>query len=124
MTMYVSNQGTVLTNNELGSKRFELASKGQVGSIKVLPVDVALRDGFQRAWAAGDVIVSLSPTMTPTITSVPASETAGADATTATAGNVKQAAAQANSTATDVAGVVADFNALLAKLRAAGIIAT
>jgi len=35
-----------------------------------------------------------------------------------------QAAAQANSTATDVAGIVADFNALLAKLRAAGIIAS
>jgi len=35
-----------------------------------------------------------------------------------------QAAAQADSTATDVAGIVADHNALLAKLRAAGIIAT
>lgn len=35
-----------------------------------------------------------------------------------------QAAAQADSTATDVAGLVADFNALLAKLRTAGIIAT
>ena len=34
------------------------------------------------------------------------------------------AAAQADSTATDVAGLVTDFNALLAKLRAAGIIAT
>lgn len=35
-----------------------------------------------------------------------------------------QAAAQANSTATDVAGIVADFNSLLAKLRTAKIIAT
>lgn len=35
-----------------------------------------------------------------------------------------QAAAQADSTAADVAGLVADFNALLAKLRTAGIIAT
>ncbi|SFE43690.1 Head fiber protein [Paenibacillus algorifonticola] len=35
-----------------------------------------------------------------------------------------QGAAQADSTATDVAGLVADFNALLAKLRTAGIIAT
>lgn len=33
------------------------------------------------------------------------------------------AAAQANSTATDVPGLVADFNALLAKLRTAGILA-
>jgi hypothetical protein len=35
-----------------------------------------------------------------------------------------QAVAQANSTATDVAGIVADFNALLAKLRTAGVMAT
>lgn len=35
-----------------------------------------------------------------------------------------QAAAQADSTAVDVAGIVADFNALLAKLRTADIIAT
>lgn len=33
----------------------------------------------------------------------------------------KKAAAQADSTATDVAGIVTDFNELLAKLRAAGI---
>ncbi len=37
---------------------------------------------------------------------------------------MKQAAAQADSTAADVAGIVADFNALLAKLRAAGIMAS
>ncbi len=35
----------------------------------------------------------------------------------------KTAAAQANSTATEVAGLVADFNALLAKLRTAGLMA-
>ncbi|MFX3616128.1 MAG: head fiber protein [Sporolactobacillus sp.] len=38
-------------------------------------------------------------------------------------GGVKQATAQADSTATDVTGLVTDFNALLAKLRTAGIIA-
>jgi len=38
-------------------------------------------------------------------------------------GGVVRAAAQANSTATDVAGLVTDFNALLAKLRSAGVIA-
>lgn len=38
------------------------------------------------------------------------------------AGTVKKAAAQADSTATDVAGLKADFNALLAKLRTAGVI--
>ena len=35
-----------------------------------------------------------------------------------------QAAAQADSVAADVAGIVADHNALLAKLRAAGLLAT
>ncbi|MEB4780816.1 head fiber protein [Paenibacillus jamilae] len=45
------------------------------------------------------------------------------NASASTAGLVKQAAAQANSTATDVAGLVADFNSLLGKLRTAGIIA-
>lgn len=38
-------------------------------------------------------------------------------------GPIVQAAAQANSAAADVGGVVADFNNLLAKLRAAGIMA-
>ena len=45
------------------------------------------------------------------------------DATTTTKGIVKQLVAQADSTATDVAGLKADFNALLAKLRTAGILA-
>lgn len=36
----------------------------------------------------------------------------------------RQAAAQADSTAADIAGIVADFNALLAKLRAAGLMAS
>ncbi|MFV8904582.1 head fiber protein [Serratia fonticola] len=44
-------------------------------------------------------------------------------ATTTTIGGVKQAATQANSSATDVAGLVTDVNALLAKLKAAGIMA-
>lgn len=43
-------------------------------------------------------------------------------ATTLTAGGVKKLPAQANSVATDVAGLLADFNALLAKLRTAGIL--
>ncbi|WP_442869547.1 head fiber protein [Brevibacillus sp. AG] len=47
----------------------------------------------------------------------------GTDATKSLNGKLTatKAAAQADSTATDVAGLVADFNALLAKLRAAGI---
>ena len=45
------------------------------------------------------------------------------DATTSVKGIVKQSVAQADSIATDVAGLKADFNALLAKLRTAGILA-
>lgn len=48
---------------------------------------------------------------------------ADATASTTVAGSVKQAAAQANSVATDAPGLVTDFNALLAKLRTAGILA-
>jgi hypothetical protein len=39
-------------------------------------------------------------------------------------GTVLQAASATNSTATDAAGIVTDFNGLLAKLRAAGILAS
>lgn len=46
-----------------------------------------------------------------------------AAATTGVVGGVKQAAHQANSVAADVATVVTDFNALLAKLQTAGIMA-
>lgn len=42
-------------------------------------------------------------------------------ATTSALGGVKKAANQDDSVATDVAGVVTDFNALLAKLKAAGM---
>lgn len=38
--------------------------------------------------------------------------------------DAKKAAAQADSTATDVAGLIADFNSLLAKMRTAGLLAT
>lgn len=43
-------------------------------------------------------------------------------ATTTYPGSVQAAAAHADSEAEDVAGLVADFNGLLAKLRTAGII--
>ncbi len=39
-------------------------------------------------------------------------------------GELKPALFQADSTATDVAGLVADFNALLAKLKAAGLMSS
>uniref|UniRef100_A0AAU8GHU8 Head fiber protein n=1 Tax=Salmonella phage vB_SEnST11_KE23 TaxID=3161174 RepID=A0AAU8GHU8_9CAUD len=44
-------------------------------------------------------------------------------ATTTTLGGVKKASSQADSVATDVAGLVTDFNALLAKLKTAGLMA-
>jgi hypothetical protein len=43
-------------------------------------------------------------------------------ATTDALGGVKKAASQADSVAEDAAGLVTDFNALLAKLRTAGIL--
>ncbi|HDG0630498.1 TPA: hypothetical protein PFA69_004641 [Serratia marcescens] len=43
-------------------------------------------------------------------------------ATTSAIGGVKKMPAQADSTATDAAGVVTDLNALFAKLRTAGIL--
>lgn len=43
------------------------------------------------------------------------------EATTSAIGGVKKMAAQVDSTATDVAGLLADFNALLAKARTAGL---
>lgn len=51
-----------------------------------------------------------------------AGDYAPAAASTTVSGIVKQAAAQADSTATDAAGIVTDLNALLAKLRTAGIL--
>jgi len=42
-------------------------------------------------------------------------------ATTSAIGGVKKMTNQANTTATDVAGLVTDFNALLTKLKAAGM---
>jgi hypothetical protein len=44
-------------------------------------------------------------------------------ATSSVAGGVKRAPAQVASTATDVAGLLTDFNALLTKLRASGVLA-
>lgn len=58
-----------------------------------------------------------------TATTAAAGNHTHAAATTAAIGMVKMAAAQADSTSTDAAGVVSDFNALLAKLRTAGLLA-
>jgi len=69
-------------------------------------------------------------TATPAAGLVPCGVAHEAGAETAATVNVrlqeqpKRAAGQANSSAVDTAAMVVDFNALLAKLRAAGIIAT
>lgn len=71
----------------------------------------ALKGDYKPAWAD----VTDKPTIPPAYT-LPA-------ATASALGGVKKAATQADSTATDIEGLVADFNALLAKLKTAGIMA-
>lgn len=77
----------------------------------------------QPAAGTTEYVTDAGQTVDPVPVYFPAGVPGTAAATTAVAGSVKQAAAQANSTATDVAGLVTDFNALLAKLRTAGILA-
>ncbi|WP_210328389.1 head fiber protein [Mesorhizobium caraganae] len=77
---------------------------------------------------AGIKTFSSSP-IVPTPTTATQAATMGyvdgrtANATTGARGVVLQAAAQANSAAADIATMVTDFNALLAKLRTAGVLA-
>lgn len=62
-------------------------------------------------------------TFTPTVGTTATTAMAGNKVPTSTQrGGVLLQAAQANTAAADVAGLVTDFNALLVKLRAAGII--
>ena len=69
---------------------------------------------------AGDTVeVKIDPTTSKLYTPPYTLPGAGAEAI----GGVKAAAAQADSAAADLPGLVADFNALLAKLRASGAIA-
>lgn len=69
---------------------------------------------------AGDTVeVKIDPATSKLYTPPYTLPGAGAEAI----GGVKAAAAQADSTAADLPGLVADFNALLAKLRAAGTLA-
>lgn len=110
MTLYVRNELTrTLTANQIGSKRFELAAKGNVGYLKVLPLDVAKLDGFQRLWAAGSVTVSTKNDFSAVVTEIPDTELAGAIAPVT---GVTDLAADAT-----LPQVVAKVNALLAKLR-------
>lgn len=127
MTLYVRNEtSTPITANGIGAKRFELSAKGNVGDSKVLPLSVASLPGFQRTWAATSpkqVTVSQNADFSSPITSIPDGEYTSDNvkpASATTAGLVKKAAAQPDSTATDVEGLKSDLNSLMAKLRAAG----
>jgi len=114
MTLYVRNDSHfVITANAVGAKRFELAANGNSGDRKVLPLAVAQLPAFQRIWAAGGkVTVSQNSNYSSPVTSIPAGEISG---------DQRKAAAQVDSVATTAAGIVTDFNALLAKLRAANL---
>lgn len=69
---------------------------------------------------AGDVVVVNDLTTGGTTKALSAEQGKTLNSTKLTA---TKATVQANSTATDVAGLVSDFNALLAKLKTAGIMA-
>lgn len=103
------------------------ASKNERLLVKELLVDgqpVTPGGGSSVAW--DDVTgkpSTFAPTIGTTATTAKAGNYAPAVATTAAAGIVKMSATQANSTATDVAGLVTDFNALIAKFKAAGLMA-
>lgn len=74
--------------------------------------------------AAWDDVTGKPTTFTPTVGTTSTTAMAGNKVPTTTQrGGVLQAEAQTNTAATDVAGLVTDFNSLLAKLRTAGVIA-
>ena len=76
-----------------------------------------------KANCGGLLIDGVTIVKDPTTKQIKTDVTAMASATTTVKGVVKQATVQANSTAVDVAGVVTDLNALLAKLKTAGLMA-
>lgn len=76
------------------------------------------------SWAdIPDKPATFAPTIGTTATTAKAGNYTPPNATTSVRGVVLQAAAQADSTATDVAGVVTSLNQLLAKLRTSGALA-
>ena len=107
----VASNGTFLDNLELK------------GLLEALDVVAASAGGSVSFNDLTDVPATFAPTIGTTATTAKAGNYTPPNATTSVKGLVNQAAAQANSTATDVAGLVTDFNALLAKLRTAGVLA-
>lgn len=118
-----------------GTKLIDIATGGVVSFADVI---AAAGGGGAVAWAD---ITGKPATFPPTIGTTATTAKAGnyvpswtevtskpttfapVTATTSVVGGVKMAATQANTVATDVAGLVTDFNALLSKLKAAGIMA-
>lgn len=85
------------------------------------------RFGGKVVFESGCVVEGLpAPTLTPASTTNLGGVKVGAGLSATEAGvlSVTGAANQAASVATDAAGIVADFNALLTKLKAAGLMAT
>lgn len=107
----VASNGTFLDNLELK------------GLLEALDVVAGSAGGSVSFTDLTNVPATFPPTIGTTATTAKAGNYTPPNATTSVKGVVNQAAAQANSTATDVAGLVADLNALLAKLRTAGVLA-
>ena len=85
--------------------------------------ELAVKDGVVALPIATNAVLG---GVIPDGTIITVSETGAITVPSATAsvkGVVKQAVTQADSTATDVAGLKTDFNALLAKLKTAGLMA-
>lgn len=82
--------------------------------------DLAEESGEPSSVAWGDV-TNKPTTFPPAAHTHPISDVTNLQTTLNGKLTASKAATQANSTATDVAGLVADFNALLAKLKAAGL---
>ena len=131
MTLYAKNtgsRGTIsLSKDRVQDEAdyFELPP----GQTRELPDWAAQAPGFKKLFDADQVTVAENDEMEDPLEELPEPSTPGegtapSAATTSTAGVVKQAAAQADSSAEDAAALVTDFNGLLEKLRTAGILAS
>jgi hypothetical protein len=88
-----------------------------------IPFEVLGLPGVVRAHDAGNLKIYSDSAATVEITAFPnTSVDLPVAATTATAGLVKKMPAQVDSVAADITAMKVDFNALLAKLRTAGIL--
>lgn len=95
------------------------------GKIEELPYWVAVTAEFQRVWAANKVQVSATYDFASPLSTLPAATDTPPNASTSVKGLVNQAATQAPLAATpaDLTTVATAYNALLAALKTAGIVA-